>query len=36
MLSQFQDSSGDFNAEQREIIRRLDLPSLPLSASGVP
>jgi Tfp pilus assembly protein PilF len=32
MLSQFQDSSGDFNEEQKDIIRRLDLPSIPVSA----
>jgi Tfp pilus assembly protein PilF len=36
MLSQFQDSSGDFNAEQKEIIKRFDLPALPLSGAFPP
>jgi Flp pilus assembly protein TadD len=36
MLSHFQDSSGDFNAEQKEIIKRLDLPALPLSGGFPP
>jgi len=36
MLSQFQDSSGDFNAEQKEIVKRMDLPSLPLTGALPP
>ncbi len=36
MLSQFQDGSGDFNAEQKEIIKKLALPSLPLSGAFPP